>query len=155
MSRRTFFRHFKGKEDVVVWLFSTLAEDGCAAFVARPPAEDLWTSLRYSFDPFIDWASEDPDRALALLRMIDETPSLRASYLERADRWRGSLADVIVTSPHGPPQGALTSPLRAAVIAGAGIGAFLAGTRAWVVAPGATPIAAVFDDAFAALRGIH
>ncbi|WP_188488876.1 acyl-CoA-like ligand-binding transcription factor [Williamsia phyllosphaerae] len=146
LSRRSFFRYFKGKEDVVVSLFSTFAVEGCAHFVARPAGEDVWTALRHSMTPMTRWADDDPVRAVAMLRLIDDSPSLRARYLDRVDRWRASLADVVHARQ------ASATHLQAAVIAAAGMGAYLAAVRAWVATDGADSLPTLFDAAFAALR---
>lgn len=147
LSRRSFFRYFRGKEDVVVSEFSALAEKGCRAFVARPADEDVWTALRRSMDPFIAWVDEDRHRAGALLRLVEQSPSLRASYLERVDKWRASLAGVLsVRLDAGTPH-----DLEIAVVAAACIGAHVAAARAWAVSDNAESPSATFDEAFAAL----
>lgn len=148
ISRRTFFRYFRGKEDVVVSRLSRLAEEGCHCFVARPADEDLWTALRQSMNPFEDWVRTNPARALALYPLIEEAPSLRASYLDRVDHWRASLATVISAKFDLDPR----HDLDVAVVAAASVGAYLAATRAWATSGGTEPLSALFDRAFDALR---
>ncbi|MEN0135290.1 MAG: TetR family transcriptional regulator [Rhodococcus sp. (in: high G+C Gram-positive bacteria)] len=148
ISRRTFFRYFRGKEDVVVSRLSKLAEDGCHCFVERPVDEDGWTGLRMSMTPFEEWAHGNPARALALYHLIEDAPSLRASYLDRVDRWRASLATVISTKFDLDPR----TDLEAAVIAAASVGAYLAATRAWAESGGNDSLPGLFDRAFNALR---
>lgn len=149
LSRRSFFRYFKGKEDVVVSVFSMLAEEGCKAFVNRPVDEGIWTALRHSMDPFVEWSKADPSRAHALLRLIEESPTLRASYLDRVDRWRASLAAVVAARADA---GSL-SELQINVISAASMGAFVAGGRAWSESEGsAESLSKLFDEAFSALK---
>lgn len=148
LSRRSFFRYFQGKEDVVVSEFTAQAELGCAAYLARPSGEDMWLALRNSMIPLTDWVENDRARALALFRLVDASPVLRASYLSRVDRWRASLTAVIsaevgVVSDDG---------LRIDLISSASVGAYLAVTRAWVRSEGVDSMGALFDDAFAVLR---
>ncbi len=148
ISRRTFFRYFKGKEDVVVARLSKLAEDGCHRFVTVPASEDRWTALRMSMTPFEDWAQANPSRAVALFRLIENAPSLRASYLDRVDRWRASLAAVVSTKFDLDSR----TDLEVAVIAAASVGAYIAATRAWAESGGSDSLPALFDRAFNALR---
>ncbi|MFC9557184.1 TetR family transcriptional regulator [Rhodococcus sp. NPDC056960] len=148
ISRRTFFRYFRGKEDVVVSRLSKLAEEGCHCFVDCPLDEDRWTALRMSMTPFESWAHENPARALALFHLIEDAPSLRASYLDRLDRWRASLATVISTKFDLDSR----SDLDVAVIAAASVGAYLAATRAWAESGGNDFLPVLFDRAFNALR---
>ena len=144
LSRRSFFRYFRGKEDAVVSEFTAVAQEGCRAFVARPTDEDIWTALRRSMDPFVAWADADRHRAGALLRLVEQSPTLRASYLDRVDDWRASLAVVLRAKlgPRGP------SDLEVAVIAAACMGAYLAATRAWALSDDADSPSRTFDEAF-------
>ena len=148
ISRRTFFRYFRSKEDVVVSRLSKLAEEGCHCFVACPIDENRWTALRLSMTPFEEWAHANPARALALYHLVEEAPSLRASYLDRVDRWRASLATVISTKFDLDPR----TDLDVAVIAAASVGAYLAATRAWAQSDGTDSLPSLFDRAFNALR---
>ncbi|MGU3587211.1 TetR family transcriptional regulator [Rhodococcus sp. C26F] len=148
ISRRTFFRYFRGKEDVVVSRLSRLAEAGCDRFVTCPEDEDLWTALRQSMNPFEEWVQSNPARALALYRLVEEAPALRASYLDRVDHWRASLAAVISARYDLDPR----SDLDVAVIASASVGAYLAATRAWAASKGADSLISLFDRAFSTLR---
>jgi AcrR family transcriptional regulator len=147
LSRRSFFRYFRGKEDAVVSEFTAVAEDGCRAFVARPPDEDVWTALRRGMDPFVAWVDADRDRAGALLRLVEQSPTLRASYLDRIDSWRASLA-VVLRARLGTAD---PNDLGVAVIAAACIGAYVAASRQWAVSSNADSPSATFDEAFGIL----
>ncbi|MBR7503177.1 TetR family transcriptional regulator, partial [Mycobacterium tuberculosis] len=46
MSRRTFFRYFPSKEDVISGKWVGMGEDMIARLLARPGDEDPWTSVR-------------------------------------------------------------------------------------------------------------
>lgn len=148
ISRRTFFRYFGGKEDVVVSRLSKFAAEGCASFMASPADQDGWTSIRSSMSPFEDWALADPARALALYRVIEDAPALRAAYLERVDRWRASLVDS-VNEKFGLDG---RVDLEVDVVAAASVGAYLAATRAWAVSGGTDSLSGLFDRAFDTLR---
>jgi AcrR family transcriptional regulator len=148
LSRRSFFRYFRSKEDVVVSVFTELAEEGCRTFVERLNSDGVWPALRRSMDPVVEWAEQDRRRALALMRLVFESDSLRAGYLDRVDRWSASLASVLSTQLG---LDANTS-LYATVVATAGMGAYVAGARAWVSRAGEVSLGSLFDQAFAALE---
>ncbi len=148
LSRRTFFRYFQGKEDVVVSEFTAQAELGCAAYLSRPAGGDEWLALRNSMTPLIRWVENDRARALALFRLVDTSPVLRASYLSRVDRWRASLTALISAEVGVASDGGL----RIDLVSSASIGAYLAVTRAWVRSEGVDSMETLFDDAFAVLR---
>jgi AcrR family transcriptional regulator len=148
LSRRSFFRYFRSKEDLVVSVFTELAEQGARTFLERPSSEGVWSALRRSMDPVVEWAELDRRRALALMRLVFESDSLRAGYLDRVDRWSASLASVM-SARLGLDASA---SLYATVVATAGMGAYVAGARAWVSGEGKDPLGLLFDQAFAALE---
>jgi len=148
LSRRSFFRYFRSKEDVVVSVFTELAEEGCRTFVERLSSDGVWPALRRSMDPVVEWAEQDRRRALALMRLVFESDPLRAGYLDRVDRWSASLASVL-SAQLGLDANA---GLYATVVATAGMGAYVAGARAWVSHAGEVPLGSLFDQAFAALE---
>ena len=148
MSRRSFFRYFRSKEDLVVSVFTELAEQGARTFIERPSSEGVWSALRRSMDPLVEWAERDRRRALALMRLIFESDSLRAGYLDRVDRWSASLASVMSARPGLDA----SASLDATVVATAGMGAYVAGARAWVSREGKDSLGLLFDQAFVALE---
>ncbi|AFR51084.1 TetR family transcriptional regulator [Gordonia sp. KTR9] len=48
MSKRTFFRYFASKDDLVIGKYDLFAERMAEAFDARPVDEPVWESLRRS-----------------------------------------------------------------------------------------------------------
>ena len=74
ISRRTFFRYFTSKEDVVFAFLDQWTVRLAADIVARPADEDPVAAVQYSFRQLT--AAYD-DRALALVRLVRETPLLR------------------------------------------------------------------------------
>jgi AcrR family transcriptional regulator len=84
VSERTFFRYFAGKEDLVL----SFIQDGMNAFAkalaARPPQEEPLTAARRAFQISL---TELPSHAgglssyLAIMRLVDSTPTLLAAYL--------------------------------------------------------------------------
>lgn len=81
ISRRTFFRYFGSKEDVVFAFLDQWAVRLGADIVARPVQENPVTAVQNSFRQL---TAAYNDRALALVRVVRETPSLREA--ERINR---------------------------------------------------------------------
>ena len=79
ISRRTFFRYFETKEDV---LASFIGEHDIFVpqLEARPPHETPWEALHGAFATLLGTVSE---RALEIIQLILHTPRVRARYLER------------------------------------------------------------------------
>jgi AcrR family transcriptional regulator len=146
LSRRSFFRYFKAKEDIVLAHLADVAEKCLANFSSRPGQEELWLALRRSMDPFVRQVSANSARALALLRLIQDSPTLRAAHLDRVDRWRAGLAAAVVRR-----RGLENADLHAAVLASAAMGALTAAVQQWADDPDPTPLADLVDQAFAAI----
>jgi AcrR family transcriptional regulator len=60
LSRRSVFRYFSTKEDIVVGKFDFVAGDMLAELRARPAGEPMWQSLRRAFDLLVPYAADDP-----------------------------------------------------------------------------------------------
>src|SRR3954454_23962679 len=54
MSKRTFFRYFASKEELVVGKYEVLGEQLAEDLAARPDGEPLWESLRQIFGRFVE-----------------------------------------------------------------------------------------------------
>ncbi|MFI8966851.1 TetR family transcriptional regulator [Streptomyces sp. NPDC053493] len=96
MSKRTFFRYFASKEDVVVQFLSGMGADIRAALAARPAGEAPSVSLRHALAvPLLACTDRHADhaaRALRVVQLILRTPALLARFLERQAEWREDLA---------------------------------------------------------------
>ncbi|TCJ31739.1 TetR family transcriptional regulator [Parafrankia sp. BMG5.11] len=176
MSRRSFFRYFGSKEDVVLGHLDALGASLAEALDQRPANEDAWTALRRAFDTLIAHQTSDPQGALSMRQMLDGSPGLQARNLERQCRWHDRLAPQIAArlsypgtgpaddSPAGagavvdshpgdshPGAGPATGARTAAVI-GAALACMEAANRAWMATDGRTPLATILDDV---MRTVH
>ena len=87
MSRRSFFRYFASKDDLVLGKYDAMSDQFVEALRARPADEPLWESLRRVFDGVVDYVA-DPgraDRAAAMEAVVQADDALRAAYLQRLD----------------------------------------------------------------------
>ncbi|MDA5281657.1 TetR family transcriptional regulator [Streptomyces sp. Isolate_45] len=92
VSKRTFFRYFASKEDVVVQFLADMGTGIAAELAARPPGERPSVALWQAVSVPLGACGDHPDRALPVVRLILRTPALRARFLERQADWRDNLA---------------------------------------------------------------
>ncbi|MCU0902496.1 MAG: TetR/AcrR family transcriptional regulator [Tabrizicola sp.] len=95
ISRRSFFRYFATKEDIVVAGHAAFGERIAEVVKARPEGEDVWLSLRRGYDVLVDNVDRDPEGAARTMRVINSTPSLRAHTIEKHIVWAVSLTPEI------------------------------------------------------------
>jgi AcrR family transcriptional regulator len=92
VSRRTFFRYFGSKEDVVVQFLVGMGADIRAELATRPIKERPSVALRHAIWVPIAACADHPEQALRVVQLILRTPALLARFLERQAQWRGDLA---------------------------------------------------------------
>ncbi|WP_433056171.1 TetR family transcriptional regulator [Dactylosporangium sp. CS-033363] len=91
VSRRTFFRYFQSKEDVIIEFLSDLGRKLSEALHARPSSEAPDEALRQALRVFTDTFWEHPEKSSRLARVTVETPALLGRYLERQVAWKQTL----------------------------------------------------------------
>src|SRR5215470_8582946 len=87
VSPRTFFRYFPAKEDVLTASAERLGTDLRAALAARPGDEPPIASLRRVLTERAKVYDAERPHYLALSRMIEGTPALRARYRDKQQTW--------------------------------------------------------------------
>jgi AcrR family transcriptional regulator len=92
MSRRTFFRYFTGKEELVLDQLVKSAGAVADALGERPVDESAWSALRAAFQVTVRIQEEHADTTRRLLRMLNDEPALRSVLSERRRRWEELLA---------------------------------------------------------------
>ncbi len=146
VSRASFFRYFESKEDAVFVAQEAIGAEIAAALGERPAGEDVWTALRRAFDAGVRTYQRSPAEALARLRLIRCTPSLRAHQLDRLGQWRELIAVALATR-----LGMAAPDVRIEALVGAALGALDAATARWAQADGADDLIALIDAAFGAI----
>jgi len=117
VSRATFFRYFRTKDDAVIVAMQSTDLDYASLlreFDLRNGSP--WPHLRHAFEPAVLAADAEPDRSLAKARMITSIPSLRAHLTERRSAQEQRLADALAEQ--------LGDDLRAKVLASTAIAGF-------------------------------
>ena len=95
ISRRSFFRYFSSKEDVVVGTSDALAEDVLAAFARRPVSEPPLVAIERALRPAIEKRLADAAESRAIISLLRESRTLRRALLERHARLEERLALLI------------------------------------------------------------
>jgi AcrR family transcriptional regulator len=118
VSRRTFFRYFSSKEDVVVETSNALAEDMLTAFSRRPDREPPLVSIHRALLSVVESRLADDHEAHVIIRLLRESRTLRRAMLERHARMEERLAALIaertgVDARHDPTPALLAFVARA------------------------------------------
>jgi len=97
ISRRSFFRYFRSKEDLVLGQYERLGEEWINALTCRPLGEPLWISMRRMMDVVIAIYSDEEQskRFRALNCLVNGSAALKAGQLTRFDRVQDALAQVV------------------------------------------------------------
>ncbi|MGW1980707.1 acyl-CoA-like ligand-binding transcription factor [Streptomyces sp. NPDC001889] len=146
VSRRTFFRYFASKEDVVVRFLTGMGAGMCAELAARPAGERPSAAVLHAVRVPVDACADHSDRALPVVRLILGTPALHARFLERQAQWREDLAAELVRRPGAVPR----SDLYPRLAAGMALTAFEAVLERWSGSGGEDP-AGLLTRAFAVI----
>jgi AcrR family transcriptional regulator len=153
LSRTTFFRYFGTKEDVVLCNLGELGREVGEALAARPADEEPWDALRRAFDMVTRLNADAPEQTLSFVRMLIETPSLRARNWEKTQDWQNLLVPEIARrlgTESGIEAETAQDP-RARALVGSALACLDAAKEAWTACDGATPLPELLDRAMGAL----
>ena len=92
VSRRTFFRYYAAKEEVLVERFDQLGEQLLAELAARPREEPPLLAIRNALVPAVEAGLAEPDLVRTTLRLLRETSALRRAMMERRNRLEERIA---------------------------------------------------------------
>ncbi|MFI6423814.1 TetR family transcriptional regulator [Promicromonospora sp. NPDC050880] len=153
MSRRTLYRYFSTREEIVLGKLDLVGDDLLTALRDRPAGEELWVSLRRAFDRLVASFDEPHKAELAepMQRVIFGTPDLLGRYLEKLERVTGAAETVVRerATAAGTPW-ADDDPTPRAVVAAA-MGCVLAAQHAWLAGGTSRRFADLVDQAMAAV----
>lgn len=151
VSRSTFLRYFGSKEDAVLGAFDSQGEQVADALRGRTKDEDDWTALRRALDTVVKPHREDPAGALAMTRLVRDTPALCARRLEKQSGWRPLLATALAERA-GLSQSAALGP---SVLAAAALDCLNIAVEHWTASDGQLDLDALLDEAFSTLTPTH
>jgi AcrR family transcriptional regulator len=144
VSRRTFFRYFASKEDVLISSVAVVFEGILAEVAARPAGEPPAVAIREALKTVaMEDLADDREKSVAVIRHTQEIPALRARFAERLDLLRDELAVVLAHRAERE------NPVpRDQFAAGLGLLAFAGALQHWAATDGRADPAAVLDAAF-------
>jgi AcrR family transcriptional regulator len=100
VSRRTFFRYFESKEDVLVERSDRLGERLYAELAARPSEEPPLLAIRNALVPAVEAGIEDADFIRWVIRVLREKSALRRAMMERRNRLEERIAALMAVRLH-------------------------------------------------------
>ncbi|WP_353114355.1 TetR family transcriptional regulator [Microbacterium sp.] len=106
MSKRTFFRYYASKDDVVIGKWQTMGDDIVTRFRGRAADEPLIDALRAALDVVVEHYADTARQSAssAFDRIIAETPQLSARFLYEVSTIEQRLAaEAAETRPEIPP----------------------------------------------------
>jgi AcrR family transcriptional regulator len=145
VSRRTFFRYFTSKEDVVFAFLDQWALRLGEDVVARPPEEDPVTAVQHSFRQL---SAAYEGRALALVRLVRRTPSLRAQEHINREHLRLGVVEALGRRLGADPR----RDLRPHLLASIAFAPLDAAMVTWFGDRSGEDIGTLIDEAVAAFR---
>jgi AcrR family transcriptional regulator len=145
VSRRTFFRYFQSKEDVIVHLVAGAGNQLCAELRARPADEPPAVALRQALSTFVELSVHQPDKTLQVSRLMLNTPGILGRFLERLAHWQADVAVILAQRSGLDPD----VDLRPVLAAGVALTAFHTALRRWADEGASRALADVVDQAFA------
>ncbi|WEO77338.1 TetR family transcriptional regulator [Cryobacterium sp. SO2] len=148
ISRRSFFRYFGTKEDIVLGDLAGQGELMREALEKVPQTVGPWEALRQALHA-VDALEVDPGVTLKIATMMYGTPSLRARSIEKHLHWQTLLVPDIRRRLGLADD--VYDPAPAAIVASAITCLDVAG-ELWVTGGGVGDLAALYDRAVTAVR---
>lgn len=133
MSRRTFFRYFRSKDELLLERLVEAGSQVAFELQARPADEGPWLALRQAFDVVIRRQEEYPESARTIGRMLQNEPSARANMEERRRRWLALLIPALEARLVGSE-----AHLQAVGLASAALACLDSAQAAWLDSTGDT-----------------
>lgn len=151
MSRATFFRYFRTKEDVVLAGATDLGIAVREALEARPDGESAWAALRHALDLVVDAHELHRDTILRVVDVMERNPSIRARQHEKTMAWQEAFVPEVARrlgtgTGHDPRH----DPRPAAVVASA-LSCLEEARRCWAGDPSAPGLGSLLDLAMGAV----
>lgn len=145
VGRRTIFRYFESKNDIVWGAFSEHLEGLRATFAGADPGEPLMEVVRRAVVAFNDYGPEGERELRRRMTLITTVPALQGHAMVRYAEWCDVVAEFVAAR-----LGADRHDHLPQVIANAALGTAMATFRAWISDPDLELLAAL-DRAFALL----
>lgn len=144
IAKRTFFRYFKSKEEVVFAFYEDKTADLVAKLASRPKKESPFKAVCAALSIQLELYDTNPEFAFALVRLIKENPDLTGKGFEKKIAREKALADALIAR-----EGENTlSALKAQLIVGVASVAWMAALDEWYEQQGKTDLREIMERAF-------
>ncbi|WP_017584823.1 TetR/AcrR family transcriptional regulator [Nocardiopsis ganjiahuensis] len=155
ISRRSFFRYFASKEDVVLGDLIDRGRNVHAALLERPAEEGPWEALRAALMALREDTAIDtrPETELRIGRMLYRSPSLRARSLEKHLAWQELLVPELARRLRAADGlDPASAEHRAAALVATALACLDVAGETWLRLDGTVPLEDLWDEAVAAVR---
>ena len=149
VSRRTFFRYFASKEDVILSDHPKRLDELQAALDRRPGDEPALTALRNAILSLAGTYQEDREHMLRRFRLVTTTPSLEARSLCLQRNWETAVTEMLAARMGVDP----ATDLRPGVVASTTMAAMRIATANWLAADGQGDVMEIVAAALDLLDG--
>jgi AcrR family transcriptional regulator len=149
VSRRTFFRYFASKEDVILSDHPKRLGELQAALDRRPADEPALTALRHAILSLAGSFEEQRDQMLRRFRLVTETPALEARSLCLQRNWETGVTGMLAGRMGVDP----AKDLRPGVVAATTMAAMRIATANWLAGGGQGDLPAIVASSLDLLDG--
>jgi AcrR family transcriptional regulator len=149
VSRRTFFRYFASKEDVLLADHQVQLARLREAMAARPPDEPILTALRNALLSITGDFEDRRERVILRGRIMRETPSLQARSLVHQKAWEDAMQEMVADRLGVDA----LADLRPGVVAATALAAMRVAFNNWLNAGATGDLIALTADALDLLDG--
>jgi AcrR family transcriptional regulator len=149
VSRRTFFRYYGSKEDVILSDHPRRLDELQAALDRRPSDEPALTALRHAIMSLADTYEEEREHMVRRFTLVSTTPSLEARSLCLQRNWETAVTEMLAARMAVDP----ATDLRPGVVAAATMAAMRVATANWLAGGGRGDLSATVVAALDLLDG--
>lgn len=147
ISRRTFFRYFKTKDDLVFKWMDEQGEFVMPMLASQPATVQPLVAMQQTFIALARHHDSEPDRVKFLTKLIFDTPSLEGRYHGEHAKWEAEFVRILKRGRRSSAANALALQVQVA----ASITAFVVAIRTWARADHREPLKRSVEAAFKAL----
>ena len=149
VSRRTFFRYFASKEDVILSDHPRRLDELQAALDRRPADEPTLAALRHAIMSLADTYEEHREHMLRRFTLVSATPALEARSLCLQRNWETAVTEMLAARMGVDP----ARDLRPGVVAATTMAAMRVATGNWLAGGGRGDLSAIVAAALDLLDG--
>ncbi|MFI8231257.1 TetR/AcrR family transcriptional regulator [Streptomyces sp. NPDC085900] len=150
VSQRTLFRYFGSKEDLLGGGQDRFGQVLTDTIGALPADADAWAALRAGIAAVLT-LHDSREQALKRFRLMHNTASLRAGWLEKRLRFQEDLLPLIEARMDRTAAGG--TALRARAVIATAFACLDAASMTWVADDGEGDLMDLYDECLAAVRG--